>query len=84
MHMGEMDKEDDNDMEADMAVEHLTKAHEMMMNKDLMEKVHKRAGRKMKALKGLMDKAPKKIKTVEDINEYRNKKYGSKSDESME
>lgn len=68
----EMKEKPEEDYEADHALEHITKAHEMMGNEELMERVHARAGRKMKALSGLFDKP--KIKSIADLKAYRNKK----------
>lgn len=68
----------EKDYEAENALDHMMRAHEMMNNEDLMKRVHKRAGRKAKALKGLMGEP--KVKSIQDIIDIRNKKAMEEDD----
>lgn len=74
MMEGEDKSEEKDDFEADDALETLMKADKIKSNKELMTRVHQKAGRKIKALTGLG-----KIKSIGDINKYRNKKFGPKT-----
>ncbi len=64
----------EQDYEANNAMDTIMKAHEHMANPDMMKRVHKHAGRKLKALKGLTDvvKAPG-IKNLNDLKAARDK-----------
>lgn len=59
----------EEDYEARHAMEDISKAHEHLQNPDMMERVHKHVGRKMKALQG--------IRTLKDLRGVYDDKYGS-------
>lgn len=59
------------DYEADSALRTLMEAEEHKNNPELMERVRKKAGRKMKALEGL---SKRKISSLEELKKVRNEK----------
>lgn len=62
------------DYEADNALRDIERAEEHKQNKELMARVHKKAGRKLKALSGLVAKPGQgklKVKSVADIRKAR-------------
>ncbi len=67
---------DEHDYEADDALRTLERAHEVKENKELMKRVHKKAGRKVAALSGLFakpaEKAVKRPKNIEELKQMRN------------
>lgn len=72
---------DEEDYEANNAVDTLMRAHEIKNNKELMARVKKKAGRKLKALAGLKSD----IKSIDDIRAaYKNKEFEQDSDDEME
>lgn len=72
----------EEDWEADSALDTLMRSQEIRSNKDLMERVKKRAGRKVKALSGIAGAekggAPAKHSSIEDLKKTYRKKYGSR------
>jgi hypothetical protein len=74
---------DDDDHEADGALHTLMEGHKIKNNPEMMERVKARAGRKMKALKGLMSKK-EKITSTDQLRELRNKKAMAKDDDDYE
>lgn len=70
----------EEDYEARNAMEDISRAHEHMANPEMMKRVHKHVGRKMKALQG--------IKSIKDLKSTYDDKFGKgalkkKDDEVM-
>lgn len=63
----------DNDYEADDALRTIERYHEHRANPDLMKRVKKKAGRKLKSLAALHND----IRSIDDIRAYREDKYGA-------
>lgn len=59
----------EEDYEARNAMEDISRAHEHMQNPDMMARVQKHVGRKMKALQG--------IKSIKDLRGVYDEKFGS-------
>jgi hypothetical protein len=76
--------DNDDDHEADGALHTLMEGHKIKGNAELMERVKARAGRKMKALKGLMSGKKKPITSIDEMKELRNKKAMGKDDDEYE
>lgn len=68
------------DFESKDAADTLMKAEEIKANKKLMKHVKKHVGRKLKAITGLHDS----VKSIKDIKELHNKKFGPKKDDMFE
>jgi hypothetical protein len=70
----------ENDYEADSALETMMRAHEHKMNPEMMARVKKKAGRKLKALAGLNlhddmeEEMGKPVKSMEELKKIRAKK----------
>lgn len=75
MKTSEQPTKPEEDYEARDAAETIMKAREHLANKDLMPRVHAHVGRKLKALTGMA-----KMKSIDDIKAYRNKKHGPKNE----
>ena len=63
----------ERDWEAENAVDSILRAHEIKGDKEMMKRVRKVAGRKLKALTGLSND----ITSIDDLKETYQKKYGS-------
>lgn len=58
----------------------LTDAHKIINDPEKMAKVHKLAGRHVKALAGIKNlPQPSKIKSIDDVKAFAQKKYGAPS-----
>jgi hypothetical protein len=72
----------DEDFEADSAVETLMRANEIKSNEELMERVKKKAGRKLKALSGLQGDLG--IKSLDDLKRVKKDFFKKKREEAEE
>lgn len=71
--------ESKEDWEADSAVDTLMRANEIKSNKELMARVRKKAGRKLKALSGLKND----IRSIDDIKDAYKTKFGQQKKKPM-
>jgi hypothetical protein len=69
----------EKDHEAEHAADTLLRAHEIKADKELMERVKKHAGKKLKALKGFK----KDIRSMADLKAVRNELIAKKSKEML-
>lgn len=75
-----MPKESENDYETEGHLRTLGDAADIMGDQDKMDKVHALAGRKHKAVMGLLEKhGKKKFKSLDDL-----KKFAGKNHDDME
>lgn len=66
----------DDDYETQSNMDTIMRAREIEADEEKMEKIHKLAGRKKKLLEGLSQ--PKKIRSMKDLKDTYNKKFGPK------